>query len=421
MAGWLVPRGDLTLDQARAVELPPDRNRVLRGGPGSGKTLVLLHRAQHLADTLGSGPGRFLVLVYTNALGSFLRSAAAELGLPAEAVRTYDDWCAEHWERFVRRPKPHRGDGVPDFEAIRHGVRLEVSRSHRRRPLYDFVLVDEGQDLEAGVFDVLARVSAHVTVAIDPQQRIYERGAEESELLAALGLFSCSVTLLESWRSSPYVARLASRLLRGEEDRAAFLRQVRAAPLEREKPLLYVARDDLDEAGRLAEVARARLLRGERVAVVLRRRDLAPGVARELARSGLPVEVPRRPGEAAGPYPPLDFSSDLVKLLPYHSAKGLTFDSVLAPWASGRALARQSPDLFGRLLFVALTRARHWAYLSTSRHETDFLPRGLSQAPDLVVQRWDDSPAAPLPAAPIPPPWPPAEPAPAAPDLASWL
>lgn len=416
MAGWLASREELTNDQARAVELAPDRNRVFRGGPGSGKTLVLLHRARHLADTLRVRPGRFLVLVYTNALTSFLRAAIAELGIPPEAVRTYDDWCAEHWERFVPAPKPLRGSGVPDFEAIRRGVRQEVLRSRRRRPLYDFVLVDEGQDLDADTFDTLARVSAHVTVALDPQQRIYERGAGESEVLAALGLFSCSVTLLESWRCSPHVSRLASRLLPGEEEREAFLRQVRAAPAEREKPLLYVARDQWDEAARLAEVARARLLRGERVAVLVPARPLVLVVARGLADRGVPVEVPHRHGQGGAPFPPLDFSSDLVKVLPFHSAKGLTFDSVLLPRLAAPGVHARSPRSFQRLLFVALTRAVSWAFLSSPAEEVDEWPCGLAGLPDLVVQRWDTRPAAP----PSPQPAPAATAEPAS-DLASWL
>lgn len=416
MAGWLVPRGDLTVDQARAVESPADRNRVFRGGPGSGKTLVLLHRARHLADALRVRPGRFLVLVYTNALTSFLRSAIAELGLPAEAVRTYDDWCAEHWERFVPWPKPYRGNGVPDFEAIRRGVRQEVLQGRRRRPLYDFVLVDEGQDLDARALDVLARVSAHVTVAADPQQRIYDGGAEEGEILAALGLFSCSVTLLESWRSSPHVSRLASRLLPGEEEREAFLRQVRTIPSEREKPLLYVARDEDDEADRLAEVARARLLRGERVGVLLPSRPLVAVVARALADRGVPVEAPHRPGDGASGFPPLDFSSDLVKVLPFHSAKGLTFDSVLLPRLTAPGVHARSPRSFRRLLFVALTRAVSWAYLSAPEEDVDELPAGLADLPDLVVQRGRPRP---VPAAAAPPRS--AEASGPAPDLASWL
>ena len=391
MAGWLVPRGDLTAEQLRAVELPADRHRVLSGGPGSGKTLVLLHRARHLADTLGVRDGRFLVLVYTNALTAFLRAALADLGIPETAVRTFDDWCAGHWERFVSPNRPFRSSGqTPDFAAIRRGVLSEVRAHPRRAPLYDFVLVDEGQDLDAGAFETLAAVSAHVTVALDPRQQIYDGGAREAEILSALGIPSRSVALLETYRCSPFVSRLASRFLRGEEEREAFLRQARASGGEREKPLLYLSSGSDDELLRLAEVARARLLRGERVAVLLPNRRLVRRFAHGLDGLGVPVEVPHRHGETGCPLPALDFASDLVKVIPFHSAKGLTFDAVLLPRLLADDFFSRGDASLRRLLCVGVTRATAWIYLST--RERDPLPllaeAGLLDgAPELVVQR----------------------------------
>lgn len=401
MAGWLVPRGDLTPEQLRAVELPAGRHRVLSGGPGSGKTLVLLHRARALADALFVPEERFLVLVYTNALAAFLRPALADLGIAETAVRTFDDWCAERWERFVSRRRPQRGGGAPDFEAIREGVRREALSSPGRPPALDFVLVDEGQDLPASAFETLAAVSAHVTVALDPRQKIYDDGAREAEILDALGIPSRSVALLESYRCSPLVSALASRFLRAGDERGAFLRQARAAGGEREAPLLYLARDSGDELRRLAEVARARLLRGERVAVLLPNRRLVARFAAGLDEEGIPVEVPRRHGEDDGPFPALDFASDLVKVMPFHSAKGLTFDAVLLPRLSAADFVPRSEASLRRLLFVGVTRATSWVYLGT--RESDPLPllaeAGLlSGAPGLVVQRAAGAAPAPFPA-----------------------
>ena len=398
MAGWLVPRGDLTPEQLRAVEMPADRHRVLSGGPGSGKTLVLLHRARHLADALFVPDERFLVLVYTNALVAFLRAALADLGLSETVVRTYDDWCAEHWERFVSPRRPVRSGETPDFAAIRRGVHAEVRSRPERRPLYDFVLVDEGQDLDARAFETLAAVSAHVTVAVDPRQQIYDGGALEAEVLTALGIPSRSVALLETYRCSPYVSRLASRFLRGEDERGAFLRQARAGGGEREKPLLYLADSLDDELARLAEVARARLLRGERVAVLLANRRLVRWVARGLEALGVPVEVPHRHGETACPFPPLDFASDLVKVMPFHSGKGLAFDAVLLPFLHADAFLPRGESSLRRLLFVGVTRATAWVYLST--RAGDPLPLLaelglLSGAPELVVQSHTTHPPAP--------------------------
>ncbi|MBK9968366.1 MAG: AAA family ATPase [Holophagales bacterium] len=399
MSGWLVPRAALTAEQLRAVEMPADRHRVLSGGPGSGKTLVLLHRARHLADTLRVPEGRFLVLVYTNALASFLRASLADLGIPESAVRTFDDWCAGHYERHVSPTRPFRSNGhTPDFAAIRAAVLAEVRAHPRREPLYDFVLVDEGQDLDPGVFETLAAVSAHVTVALDPRQQIYEGGAREAEILPALGIPSRSVALLENWRCSPFVSSLAARFVRGGEEREAFLLQARSTRGEKEKPLLYLASGSGDELHRLAEVARARLLRGERVAVLLPDRRLVQRFASGLHGLGVPVEVPHRYGEDGSPFPALDFASDLVKVMPFHSAKGLTFDSVLLPRLRSADFHSRGEASLRRLLFVGITRATAWVYLAT--REGDPLPllveAGLLSAPpDLVVQSHATHPAHP--------------------------
>lgn len=398
MAGWLVPPSDLTPDQLRAVELPADRHRVLSGGPGSGKTLVLLHRARHLANALRIPPGRLLVLVYTNALTAFLRAAIAELGIPEEAVRTFDDWCAGHYERHVSAEKPWDDRrSRPRFDLIRDGVLRDVHRHPERPPLYDAVLVDEGQDLDACAFEVLAAVARHITVALDPGQRIYDGGAREGEILEALGIPSRSVALLETYRCSPTVSRLASRLLRDGDAREAFLRQARTGPGERETPLLYLARDGEDELARLAVVAHARLLRGERVALLLPSRRLVNAFARGLSARGLPVEVPHRPGTPPGPFPPLDFASDLVKVMPYHSAKGLTFDAVLLPRLTAADVLARGASSLHRLLFVGITRATSWVYLSAVEgEELPVLHELAAGAEEVVVQRygWGAAPPA---------------------------
>ena len=57
MSTWLVSPGELTNDQARAVERGTREPFVLFGGPGSGKTQVLIHRAGHCPRPLGPGAG----------------------------------------------------------------------------------------------------------------------------------------------------------------------------------------------------------------------------------------------------------------------------------------------------------------------------------------------------------------------------
>ena len=48
----------------------------------------------------------------------------------------------------------------------------------------------------------------------------------------------------------------------------------------------------------------------------------------------------------------------------YHSAKGLTFDAVLTPRLVEKSFVNVSAPNLKRLIFVGLTRATNWAYLS---------------------------------------------------------
>ena len=59
MSTWLIPREELTPEQLRAIELDTRENRVILGGPGSGKTQILLHRAQFLREQMDLAEDRF--------------------------------------------------------------------------------------------------------------------------------------------------------------------------------------------------------------------------------------------------------------------------------------------------------------------------------------------------------------------------
>lgn len=102
---------------------------------------------------------------------------------------------------------------APDFAAIRRAVLDHVQSQPSFLQAYDFVLVDEGQDLEAVSFDLLRTIARHVTVAMDHKQQIYRHGSSESEILRRLGLKRGNVSLLDAFRSSPYITALAAELL----------------------------------------------------------------------------------------------------------------------------------------------------------------------------------------------------------------
>jgi len=387
---WLVPPGDLTRDQWRAIEMPMNEHRVILGAPGSGKTLALLYRARHLCRENGISPDRFRIFVFTNVLKQYIQSGIRDLGLREDCVLTLDDWCTRYYQEEISQRLPWGSDNGhrrPDFDAIRTAVRAHSGKT----PFYEFVLVDEGQDLDRECFELFKGIGKHVTVCVDQKQQIYDRGATEEEIVRTLGLRHSNVTLLDAFRCCPYIIQCAAEFIPDGAERAAFLNQGRTAQTERQTPLLYMARDFDDEKKRLIEIIRERQVVDRSIAILFHLRRQVHGFAQGLRDEGLEVETWDRRNSRV-----LDFSSGIPKILTLHSAKGLTFDTVIMPRLVQASFPRVSDMRRERLLFVGITRATKWVYLSTVEgngiSELDKLVK-LSALPDapITIQSWRES------------------------------
>ena len=124
-------------------------------------------------------------------------------------------------------------------------------------------------------------------------------------------------------------------------------------------PLFYQAADFDDERERLINTVRTRLLVGDNIAILLPQKRQVFGFAQGLEGAGLEVETPDK----------IDFATDKPKLMPYYSAKGLTFDSMLLPRLVPRSFPHLDAEQIERLLFVGISRATRWVYLSTAEEK----------------------------------------------------
>jgi len=220
--------------------------------------------------------------------------------------------------------------------------------------MYDFVLLDEGQDLDVRCFAIVTHVARHVTVCMDHNQQIYDRGCREDDVITALKLKRRQISLLDTFRCCPYITAMAATFVGDDRQRAAFLQQTRTAQTEIETPVIYQADGVEDARAHLMATVATRVQAGERVGILLPQKRQVFGVAKGLREKGFDVETQKE----------LDFSSDTPKVITYHSAKGLTFDSVLLPLLTEHSFPRTGGPQLERLLFVALTRATRWVYLS---------------------------------------------------------
>lgn len=360
---WLIPPSELTPDQQRAVQLSPTEHRAIIGGPGSGKTQILLHRARYLCDSLKVAPDKFRILVYTNVLKDYIKTALRDLRLPEDNVLTFDHWCRLYYQQHINSRLPWDSEKKsPDFDAIRQAV---LSRASDGPPIFDFVMVDEGQDLTEDVFALLAKISRHVTVCLDNKQQIYDKGSTEAGILGRLGIRKRNINLIEAFRVCPYLVEVASHLIPDPEEREAFRNQTRQPQTERQTPLIYYSTSFEDDRRTLYQMVRERQLKNERIAILLPNNKFVFGCAKGLTDVGIEIEVPPQKFGKQN-FPAHDFSSPRPKLMSFHSAKGLTFDSVFMPALSERLFPHTREERLQRLLFVAITRATKWCYFSTA-------------------------------------------------------
>ena len=363
---WLVHRDEMTVEQLRAIEISPEEHRVIFGAPGSGKTQILLHRAKYIADMWNVPAKKYHIFVFTNVLKLYIQSALNLLDLDSDSISTFDSWCMNYYRNNVNKYTPwNKEEKCTDFSLIRAGV-LNYIKKNDISPFYDFIMVDEGQDLTVDAFEILKSISKHITVCMDHKQKIYQGGADELSILSKLGLRKRNMSLLEAFRCCPYLVYLAAQFIDNPEERSMFIGQARTAQTERETPILYYAKDFEDERKKLIDIVKIRINKGERVAILLPQKRQVYGFTQTLKEAGLEVENQIDSQKNDKQVFSLDFNSLRPKVLTFHSAKGLTVDTVMMPRLVTTSFHKGDPSSINRLLFIGISRATKWVFMSTN-------------------------------------------------------
>lgn len=354
----MVPLEGLTEDQLDAVQASTKQHRVIVGGPGSGKSLVLIHRAQRLIAQ-GCSPTAVKIVVFTKVLKAYLQQAAHEVGLLPALVDNFDRWCLQLYKAHVSPLAPRLATSA-DWTAMRAAV-LDALRTSGVRPMFDAVLIDEGQDLTDDMLGIVQLCSRHITVALDVRQDLYNAQSSVAKVSELLGVPRPSANLLTTYRCTPLVVDLAAQFLPNDDERRKFKSAHLIAVAGVERPVVFEWETEEQEFDELSMRLCERATEGDSTAVILPTNDLLARYAQELRARKLDVQVITG-GLAAGE--PFDFLRPM--LLTYHSVKGLTVDSVFLP---GLSEANFSMTFAGdsatrcRLLFVGITRAMQWAWL----------------------------------------------------------
>ena len=149
---------DLVLEQLDIINLPTNRNWVIQGGPGTGKTVMAIFRAQQVSKYK-----KTIILVYNRPLKLFLEKAVQ--GTKCE-VKTYHEWLADvYYDCFGSKSFPHVSRYDPDYAQIEQDLRNVSVR-------FDHTIIDEAQDCPIELVRTVKRLSKNITCFVDPNQEI---------------------------------------------------------------------------------------------------------------------------------------------------------------------------------------------------------------------------------------------------------
>ena len=233
-------------EQLDVLEWPLDKPLFVAGPPGSGKTVLAVHRAQMIAK---DEPG-IVILTYNRMLRRLMALLCEQSRKNAghgatdfdDSIKTMQSYVWKDYKERVGTPPPPSDN---DPYAYDWSEMLQVLETARIAPNKPRLVVDEGQDLHEGFFKYASRhISRTMSVFADDDQALAEQRTTLEQIKRTANLPD-PVLLTQNHRNTPEIARLAEHFHTGRLP-AATVRRSRSG----ERPRL-LKELSLDRIGRL--------------------------------------------------------------------------------------------------------------------------------------------------------------------------
>lgn len=351
--------------------------RLLRGSAGSGKTLILVRRAEEIWKSRPSA--HILILCFNLSLAGYIRRMLSEKALPLgrdgiEVLPVFDLMARILGDRVEER------ESADYYQTIQAMAVEELEANRDRYDFWDAVLVDEAQDftpMMVRMVRLLLKENTPLLAAMDTEQHLYADSRPETWLdIPGMKTFS----LKGRYRSTRQITAFAEAWLNAEQ----YAPDGTLGVLEGEMPQVCHASGREEAAAMaaadLAAMRRSGLPQGEMAVLYARTDKNLPGLLMDaLARNGMMTLWPAEDERAKRRY---DITTDAVTVSTIHSMKGMDFACVTlvlprelgegrermllknmasrrAAWEEGKDRRdRESVTPFHALVYVGMTRAR---------------------------------------------------------------
>jgi superfamily I DNA/RNA helicase len=211
MSLWWARREQLDEHQVALIENLPLREKCLiLGPPGSGKTNVLLRRAQFVR---GQDMPNVLVLTFTRPLAEFIKTGCLDGGreiFPKSCVMTIESWVRWLYNQH-KKPFPNAVANLGQWKRqLAAGARDFRQKGYV--PQYHALFVDEAQDLMQEEVELLDQWSPVLFFVADSRQKLFKE-AEGLDALRQVVRPLREHTLPFHYRVAPEICHMADQIL----------------------------------------------------------------------------------------------------------------------------------------------------------------------------------------------------------------
>lgn len=341
MPDWMIREADLDDQQIIVLNSTLERSCVVMGCAGSGKSVLALMKARRIQEEIQGND--YKVIVFTKALCNYMNAGREELGL--------QNGFYYHWEWV-----------------------------NAKRPTADYVIVDEIQDFtDAEIRDFIGAAKKKFFFYGDTAQSIYGglkrtvRVEEIRELLAEENRRDVRVfELYRNYRLPKPVAKIVQYVGIGIDpyDERIY------ASVENFIPRILRYENIEEQINSIKDIINRRNL--SNVVILLPTNDKVRQVSEILSNIHVNHELKYRDSnDWHNNRDSLNFNTTLPKVMTYHSAKGLQFETVFLPCISELTNDEERRESDQKALYVAMTRTCRNLYIMYSGD----IPSPLSQIP----------------------------------------
>nr|MDZ8061242.1 3'-5' exonuclease [Nostoc sp. EkiNYC01] len=375
----------MDLQQEQLARSLGDGHRVIHGVAGSGKTMILAYRCQHLAQ-VSNKP--ILVLCYNVSLAAKLRQVVQEdpNKISRIKVRHFHGWCMDLLKKYnITKPDSREYQGEAYTNELVNRVIAAVDAQLIPVGTYGAVMVDEGHDFKGEWLKLIAQMvnpeTNSLLILYDDAQNLYGEKRDKKFSFKSVGIQAQGrTTILKlNYRNTEQVLKVAYEFAKevmqpttGDDDQVVLVEPA-SAGRQGIMPDLIKLPTFKHEVDYLAERVQQLHERGtawNEIAIIYRLRFMGEDIYNHFQQAKIPVEWVNANSESRKYHP----DEQSVKLITMHSSKGLEFPVVGIPGIGYMPNEYNTPEEEARLLYVAMTRAIEQLILTCDR-SSDFTSR----------------------------------------------